>query len=470
MSEYKTIYRLMNLKRRQVISHGLQSMGSLGVLYLLLTESELVQANSGAKLLGVRIWPSEDYTRITLESDKTLPISHQLLSGPDRLVVDIDGLELNPTLKDLVAKVKPNDPYVAQIRVGQFQPTVVRLVFDLKEVVKPQLFTLEPIAEYQYRLIFDLYPTNPPDPLMQLVKESARKEKLLAEEQAKSPKGTATEEDPITAFAKKDAASSKKGSPSTTQQIPQSPQSASTTNTQRIPFKRLITVALDPGHGGEDPGAIGARGSHEKNIVLAIAKRLKNKIDQEVSMRPFLTRDGDYFVPLHRRVFKARQVEADLFISIHADAFIQPHARGASVFALSQQGATSSAARWMANKENASDLIGGINIKTKDKQVAHLLLDMSTTAQINDSLQVGNSVLRNIGNFAPLHKNRVEQAGFAVLKAPDIPSILIETAFISNPQEEKKLNDETYQERIAEAILAGIKDYFAKNPPMARRG
>jgi N-acetylmuramoyl-L-alanine amidase len=453
----------MNPKRRQVISQGLQSMGSLGVLYLLLTESELVQANSGAKLLGVRIWPSEDYTRITLESDKALPISHQLLTGPDRLVVDIDGLELNLTLKDLVAKVKPNDPYVAQIRVGQFQPTVVRLVFDLKEAVKPQLFTLEPIAEYQYRLIFDLYPNNPPDPLMQLVKKSAKKEKLLAEEQTKSPKPGSSEEDPIAAFAKKDMAPGKKGGASS------GPQSAPTASTQRIPFKRLITVALDPGHGGEDPGAIGARGSYEKNIVLSIAKRLKNKIDQEDSMRPFLTRDGDYFVPLHRRVYKARQVEADLFISIHADAFIQPHAKGASVFALSQQGATSSAARWMANKENASDLIGGINIKTKDKQVAHLLLDMSTTAQINDSLQVGNSVLRNIGNFAPLHKNRVEQAGFAVLKAPDIPSILIETAFISNPQEEKRLNDETYQERIADAILAGIKDYFAKNPPVAQR-
>ena len=238
---------------------------------------------------------------------------------------------------------------------------------------------------------------------------------------------------------------------------------------QRIPFKRLVTIALDPGHGGEDPGAIGARGSYEKNIVLSIAKRLKSKIDQEASMRPFLTREGDYFVPLHRRVSKARQVEADLFISIHADAFIEPRAKGASVFALSQQGATSSTARWMANKENSSDLIGGINIKVKDKQVAHLLLDMSTTAQINDSLKVGNSVLRNIGDFAPLHKNKVEQAGFAVLKAPDIPSILIETAFISNPQEEKRLNDEGYQERIAEAILAGIKDYFSKNPPVARR-
>jgi N-acetylmuramoyl-L-alanine amidase len=451
----------MDPKRRLVLEHGLKSMGSLGVLVVLLTESELVGANTSAKLIGVRIWPSDDYTRITLESDQALPISHQLLNGPDRLVVDIEGLQLNPTLKDLVAKVKPNDPYVAQIRVGQFQPTVVRLVFDLKEAVKPQLFTLDPVAEYQYRLVFDLYPTNPPDPLMQLVRESAKKEKLLLEAQGKK------DDDPIAAFAKSGSITSPK--PSAPPAIAGKTSDSSSTQ-PRIPFKRLVTIAVDPGHGGEDPGAIGARGSYEKNIVLSIAKRLKNKIDQENSMRPFLTREGDYFVPLHRRVSKARQVEADLFISIHADAFIQPHARGASVFALSQQGATSSAARWMANKENSSDLIGGINIKVKDKQVAHLLLDMSTTAQINDSLKVGNSVLRNIGDFAPLHKNKVEQAGFAVLKAPDIPSILIETAFISNPQEEKRLNDDGYQERIAEAILAGIKDYFSRNPPMARRG
>ena len=450
----------MDPKRRLVLEHGLMSMGSLGVLVVLLTESELVGANTSAKLIGVRIWPSDDYTRITLESDQALPISHQLLSGPDRLVVDIEGLQLNPTLKDLVAKVKPNDPYVAQIRVGQFQPTVVRLVFDLKEAVKPQLFTLDPVAEYQYRLVFDLYPTNPPDPLMQLVRERAKKEKLLLEAQGKK------DDDPIAAFAKSGSMPSSK--PSTPPAIAGKSNDPSTQ--PRIPFKRLVTIAVDPGHGGEDPGAIGARGSYEKNIVLSIAKRLKNKIDQENSMRPFLTREGDYFVPLHRRVSKARQVEADLFISIHADAFIEPRARGASVFALSQQGATSSAARWMANKENSSDLIGGINIKVKDKQVAHLLLDMSTTAQINDSLKVGGSVLRNIGDFAPLHKNKVEQAGFAVLKAPDIPSILIETAFISNPQEEKRLNDEGYQERIAEAILAGIKDYFSRNPPMARRG
>ena len=234
-------------------------------------------------------------------------------------------------------------------------------------------------------------------------------------------------------------------------------------------YKRLITIAIDPGHGGEDPGAIGARGSKEKQVVLAIAKRLKDKIENVPYMRPYLTRDGDYFVPLGVRVQKARQVQADLFVSIHADAFMQPHAKGASVFALSQQGASSTAARWMANKENASDLIGGINIKTKDAQVANLLLDMSTTAQIKDSMQAAQSILQQIGGFAPLHKGKVEQAGFAVLKAPDIPSILVETAFISNPEEEARLNDEAYQDRIAEAILKGIKDYFAKNPPVARR-
>jgi N-acetylmuramoyl-L-alanine amidase len=430
-----------NLTRRKHLKASATTLG----LILLLGKAEIAW---GATILGVRIWPSEDYTRITLESDTALKVSHQILTGPDRLVVDVTGLQLNPTLRDLVAKVKPNDPYVSQIRVGQFQPNVVRLVFDLKEPIKPQLFTLEPVAEYKFRSVFDLYPTTPPDPLMQLVRSSAKKEQALEKK---------NEEDLIAQFAHRQDAPAAQAIP-VPKDSPASPR-----------FKRLITIALDPGHGGEDPGAIGARGSHEKNIVLSIAKRLNAKIENEPNMRAFMTRDGDYFVPLHTRVRKARQVGADLFVSIHADAFIQPHARGASVFALSQQGATSTTARWMANKENASDLIGGINIKTTDTQVAHLLLDMSTTAQIKDSVQVGSAVLQRIGGFAALHKPKVEQAGFAVLRAPDIPSILVETAFISNPKEEAKLNDEGYQEQIAEAILQGIKDYFAKNPPVARR-
>ena len=406
---------------------------------------------TGVQTCALPIW-------ITLESDTSLPISQQILTNPDRLVVDVQGLELNPTLKDLVAKVKPNDPYVSQIRVGQFQPGVVRLVFDLKEPIKPQLFTLDPVGEYNYRMVFDLYPSTPLDPLMELVKSSTRKENALAKSNE--------EVDLIAQFAtKKDKEIAKGPSGPTIQAIPESKEAPAPAK-----YKRLITIAIDPGHGGEDPGAIGSLGSKEKHVVLSIAKRLRDKIENESYMRPFLTRDGDYFVPLHTRVQKARRVEADLFVSIHADAFIQPHAKGASVFTLSQMGASSTMARWMANKENASDLIGGINIKTQDRQVANLLLDMSTTAQIKDSLLVGNSVLKQIGGFAPLHKGKVEQAGFAVLKAPDVPSILVETAFISNPQEESKLNDDGYQDRIADAILRGIKDYFAKNPPVARRG
>ena len=434
-----------DLARRRHLKSSAKLLG----LVLLLGEIDIAW---GAKILGVRVWPSEDYTRITLESDTPLPITQQILTNPDRLVVDVQGLELNPTLKDLVAKIKPNDPYVSQVRVGQFQPGVVRLVFDLKEPIKPQLFTLDPVAEYNYRMVFDLYPTTPPDPLMELVKSSAKKESALTKSNE--------EVDLIAQFAtKKDSPK-----PPVAQAIPEVKEAPA-----QAKYKRLITIAIDPGHGGEDPGAIGSMGSREKHVVLSIAKRLKDKIEQEAYMRPYLTRDGDYFVPLHVRVQKARRVEADLFVSIHADAFIESNAKGASVFTLSQMGASSTMARWMANKENASDLIGGINIKTQDRQVANLLLDMSTTAQIKDSLQVGNSILKQIGGFAPLHKGKVEQASFAVLKAPDIPSILVETAFISNPQEEAKLNDDGYQDRIADAILRGIKDYFSKNPPVARR-
>ncbi len=403
----------------------------------------------GAKLLAVRMWPAEDYTRVTLESDEILKVSHQLLTNPHRLVVDVEGLELTNTLKELVAKVKSNDPYVSQVRVGQFQQRVVRLVFDLKESIQPQLFSLEPVGSYQNRLVFDLYPTVANDPLMELVRSSSKKSAAL------------DLEDPIGAIARKEALKQDK-------QDKSNKDDSAHKSDPKSSYKRLLTIAIDPGHGGEDPGAIGKRGSREKDIVLAIARKLKDKIEQEPDMRSYLTRDGDYFVPLHTRVNKARRVQADLFVSVHADAFVQPHAKGASVFALSQQGATSTAARWLANKENNADLIGGLNIKSQDKQVAQLLLDMSTTAQIKDSLKLGDAVLKQIGGFAKLHKKHVEQASFAVLKAPDVPSILIETAFISNPEEEARLNDLEYQEQIASAILKGIRSYFAKNPPVAK--
>lgn len=422
-------------ERRELLRRAAKLGG--GILLLSLGPAQLAW---GAKILAVRVWPAEDYTRVTLETDVALKITHQLLHQPERLVVDIDGLELTQPLKELVAKVKPNDPYISQVRVGQFQTKVVRLVFDLKESIQPQLFTLDPIANYQHRLVFDLYPTVANDPLMALVRNSAKKAAALEAE------------DPIGEIARREAL---KKDPELVQKAPPK-------------HRRLLTIAIDPGHGGEDPGAIGRRGSKEKDIVLSIARRLRDKIEQEPDMRSFMTRDGDYFVPLHVRVNKARRIQADLFVSVHADAFVQPHARGASVYALSQQGATSTAARWIANKENSADLIGGLNIKTKDRQVAEMLLDMSTTAQIKDSLSAGHAVLREIGGFARLHKRQVEQASFAVLKAPDVPSILIETAFISNPDEEARLNDEQYQDQIATAIVRGIRQYFAKNPPVAK--
>ena len=394
----------------------------------------------GAGLVGVRVWPADEYTRITIESDTNLTVTHQLLTNPERLVVDIQGLDLNPKIKELVSKIRTDDPFIFQVRVGQFQPKVVRLVFDLKEEIKPQLFTLDPVGDYQYRLVFDLYPKIPLDPMAEFLKKNMNK---------------VEEDDPIAiALREKEKASGL---------------SKSLPKDDAKKYARIVTIAIDPGHGGEDPGAIGQGGSKEKDVVLAIAKKLQGLLDQNPNFRTLLTRDGDYFVPLNVRVQKARRVQADIFISIHADAFVLPNAKGASVFVLSQQGATSTTARWMANKENAADLIGGLNIKNKDQQVAQLLLDMSTTAQIKDSLKLGSNIIQEIGSFAKLHKGSVEQASFAVLKAPDIPSILVETAFISNPDEEAKLLDDAYQTKISMAILKGVQAYLDKNPPIIRR-
>ncbi|MGO4327350.1 N-acetylmuramoyl-L-alanine amidase [Cupriavidus sp. 2TAF22] len=456
----------------------------------------------GAGIVAVRVWPAEEYTRVTIESDAPLAAVHQMVHGPDRLVVDIDGLDLSPTLRELVAKVTSNDPYIQTVRVGQNRPRVVRLVFDLKEDVSPQVFTLAPIGSYRNRLVFDLYPVNPPDPLWKLVRDTEDKQRRFA---ATPPPAGADgvsgapatgEEDAIGALVRKFDDKGANPVPAlppmaANRPRPQAPATPPTAGAPPVPplaqnnappalpannapadrpfkMRRLLTVAIDPGHGGEDPGATGASGSREKDVVLQIAHRLRAKIDAQPNMRAMMTRDADFFVPLNVRVQKARRVQADLFVSIHADAFLSPEAKGASVFALSERGASSSAARWMANKENASDLIGGANMGNKDAQVARVLLDLSTTAQINDSLQVGKAVLAEIGGINRLHKGSVEQAGFAVLKAPDIPSILVETAFISNPEEERKLNDENHQEQLANAILRGIRNYFARNPPLSK--
>jgi len=424
---------------------------------VLLFGATLTEVAHASAIVAVRVWPAQDYSRVTIETDRALEASSFLVDNPDRLVVDIQGLALDGTLKDLVSKVQPNDPYIAQVRVGQNRPGVVRLVFDLKTRVNPQVFNVAPVGNYKYRLVLDLYPAQPTDPLMAMLDEPGTQQKGEA-----APAHPESE-------ANGAAASQPQGdSHAPPQKAERSADHADEMKPAQAGVARLITVALDPGHGGEDPGATGAAGTHEKDVALAIAERVRARIDAEPNMRAMLTRDDDYFVPLNVRVQKARRVQADLFVSIHADAFVTPDARGSSVFALSESGASSSAARWLAQNENDADLIGGVNIHTRDVQLARVLLDLSTTAQISDSLKLGNAVLHELGGVNRLHKDSVEQAGFAVLKAPDIPSILVETAFISNPDEERRLNDDSYKDHLADAIVKGIKRYFAKNPPLAK--
>ena len=406
--------------------------------WLLLPAAQLVVPRAWAqagRIASARMWPAQEYTRVILESPA--PIAHQLLElkNPQRLVLDLPGAELTPELAQLSARVQPTDPYIAGIRVGQMTRTVVRVVLDLKSEVKADAFALQPFAEFGHRLVLDIYPLIPVDPLMALL-EGDRAKDVAAASRAPEP---AVPRD-RTPEARADAK----------------------------PRLRRITVAIDPGHGGEDPGAIGRRGTYEKNVVLAIARKLKSLVDAEPNMRAMLTRDDDYFVPLADRVQKARRVQADLFISIHADAFREPNARGSSVFALSESGATSAAAKWLAQKENSADLIGGVDLDRRDPVLARMLLDLSQTAQINDSLKVGRQVLDGIGTHNALHKATVEQAGFAVLKAPDIPSILVETAFISNPDEELKLRSDHHQQKFAGSIRDGVARYFAQNPPLAK--
>ena len=379
---------------------------------------------------SARLWPAKEYTRLTIESKA--PIVHQLLAvkNPERLVLDLEGVNVSAELQQLAAKVSATDPYIQSIRIGVNRPGVMRLVLDLKSEVKPQLFALPPVAEYGHRLVLDLYPMQPIDPLMALLEERATPD-------SRQPSG------------------------------PEMEKSRPMTRPEKRGTRPLIIV-LDPGHGGEDPGAIGKRGTYEKHIVLAVAKKLRRRIDREPNMRALLTRDDDYFVPLQMRVAKARAVKADLFISIHADAFGNRDVRGSSVFALSERGATSAAARWLAQNENRADLIGGVNLDVDDPILARTLLDLSQTASISDSLKLGRFMLEEIGEVNALHKNYVEQAGFAVLKAPDVPSILVETAFISNPDEERRLRDSGYQQKLADSMLEGIRRYFAQNPPLAR--
>jgi N-acetylmuramoyl-L-alanine amidase len=398
-------------------------------------------AQAAIEIVAARIWPAQDYTRLTLESKQAIQHNMFSVENPDRLVIDLEGVEPGTALNQLSGKIGEDDPYIKSVRVGRFKPGVVRLVFDLKSQVKPQLFDLVPVGEYGYRMVLDIYPAKPADAMMALLDQDAR--------EALPPLSKTTEP---------------KVAPAGKIQPPVAPHKS-----QPEIRARTLIIAIDAGHGGEDPGARGSRGSHEKDVTLAIARRLNTLINETPNMRGVLIRDGDYFIPLGGRVVKARKARADLFVSIHADAFIKPDAHGSSVFALSEHGATSTAARWLAKKENEADLIGGVNIAVKDPYLARTLLDLSQTATINDSIRLARHVLGELDNINDLHSGHVEQAGFAVLKSPDIPSILVETAFISNPAEEARLNDENYQTKLANAVLSGIKRYFAQNPALSKQ-
>ncbi|MGE4243956.1 N-acetylmuramoyl-L-alanine amidase [Ramlibacter sp.] len=440
------------MKRRDLLGQG--------TIVLLLGAPQIAW---GASILAVRLWPAPDYTRVTIESDGLLSARQMQVTSPPRLALDIEGIELSAALRELVARVKSDDPHIAGIRVGQSAPGTIRLTVDLKHAALPQVFQLPPIAAYQHRLVVDFYPVKEIDPLEALIAERMKDKPPPRLAQPSTPPA----HDPLGELMAQHGNRPAPRDPS--------PALQATPAIERPPPQktdRMIVIALDPGHGGEDPGAIGPAGTREKDVVLAVAHKMRERINATTingnPMRAFMTRDADFFVPLHVRVQKARRVQADLFVSIHADAWVEPTARGASVFALSQGAASSAAARWMADKENKADLVGGVNIKTQDAVVMRALLDMSTTAQINDSLKLGSALLGEIGGLGRLHKRRVEQAGFAVLKAPDIPSVLVETAFISNPEEEAKLRSDAYREQLADALMRGIHRYFARNPPLAR--
>ncbi|AIJ08917.1 N-acetylmuramoyl-L-alanine amidase [Edwardsiella anguillarum ET080813] len=389
---------------------------------------------ASAQVIAVRVWPSSTYTRVTLESSQPLKYKQFALSNPDRIVVDIQGVHLNSVLKGIGHQVQGGDPYLKHARVGQFDQDTVRLVLELKQNVSPKVFTLSPVAEFKNRLVVDLYPVagspaaradDEDDPLLALLEDYNKGDLERSLPKAGPQKGKAGRDRPI-------------------------------------------VIMLDPGHGGEDPGAIGKNRTREKDIVLKIAHRLSALIKRQPNMRVYMTRYEDVFIPLKVRVAKARRQRADLFISIHADAFTSRTVRGSSVFALSTKGATSTAARYLAQTQNESDEIGGVS-RSGDQYLDHTIFDLMQTATINDSLKFGREVLDRLGRVNKLHKNRVDQAGFAVLKAPDIPSILVETAFISNVEEERRLRTSAFQQQVAESILAGIKAYFASGAQLAKR-
>ncbi|MBY0483225.1 N-acetylmuramoyl-L-alanine amidase [Nitrosomonas sp.] len=443
------------------------------ILILLFLNQPVLAADTTVQ--SVRVGLTPDYTRITLESNQPLEYELSMLENPHRVVVDLSHTKLSPALTSLPQKIDAIDPLVQKIRVGQLTPHVIRLVLDVKSNVVPRAFVIAPKENIAHRLVLDIYHPNKADKADLNVRvdpaaiadfETDVLDELVATLVQDGNKQKTNPTPLIRPHSPKPQLNQIKQPDS----FPAAQNRKPSMTPQKSLAPRIIIVAIDPGHGGKDPGAVGHQGTHEKDVTLAIARKLKERIDKEPNMRAVLTRTGDYYISLPQRRINARRANADLFISIHADANPKSHAHGSSVFTLSEHGATSTTASWLANKENSvdNDLMSGIDITSKSKAIRELLLDLSLSATINDSVKLAEYVLKQLGGINHLHKRNVEQAGFAVLKSPDIPSILVETAFLSNPKEEEKLRSKNYQDKMADAMYLGIKKYFSDNPALAR--
>ncbi|MDT8364170.1 MAG: N-acetylmuramoyl-L-alanine amidase [Nitrosomonas sp.] len=418
--------------------HNPSGHRTLPFLYLIILLAALLTNGAVASnmIKAARYYAGPEHTRITLESTRPVHFSINLMSSPKQITLDLENINLLSSVETLPQKINAHDRLVKALHIERISKTGVRLVIALKTDVVPRTFTLNPVDRFAHRLVLDMFPPDltakntTHDPILALLRE--RKSDVTS---APSPIAA-----PILVAA-----------------ISRKPDR-----------RRLFIIAIDAGHGGKDPGAVGDHGTHEKQITLSIAKKLKTKLDKEPNIRAVLIRDGDYFLSLAERRARARKANADLFVSIHADAAPRKQAHGSSVYALSENGATSTTASWLAKKENNADLIGGITLDNRNHYLKQTLLDLSMKATIDESIRLASKVLSEIGAVNHLHKKHVEQAGFAVLKSPDIPSILIETAFISNKTEEKKLRSEQYQHQLTDAILSGLKRHLTNHPWQTR--
>jgi N-acetylmuramoyl-L-alanine amidase len=416
---------------------------------------------AGPRVLAVRAWPGKAYTRITIESDNELKFFVSSLANPDRVVVDLADVAADAAFQQALSMLKGDAGVFTRARIGQFRPDTARLVLELTGRAETAAFVLPPVGQYKHRLVIDLTPADADDPIALFLTKIAERESQLEKANAEANAERSAKAAPLPAPSLAPPPATVPAPPVAGKPPTPEKSAAPVIANKMAKVIKPFVVVLDPGHGGEDPGAVGPSGTFEKDVVLAIAHKTRLLLEQDKRVIVFMTREEDVFIPLAERVRKARSVNADVFVSIHADAFVRPDAAGSSVYALSDRGATSVAAKWMADKENQSDLIGGVRLAGRDPALAKMILEMSQSITNADSLKLARGMIAEIQPINKMHKENVEQAGFAVLRSPDVPSILVETAFISNPVEERRLASASHQLKLARAIRGGVKRFLA---------